>query len=164
MDGENHGKPLLKWDNLGGNTPIFGSTPICLHKQTAFPRTHFLSFVNYLKLLQAYRFVSPGRDDHPIISGIPWPMLFDYMTSRSSQKQNCWSPAVQQKNPGITKKKNVLSMYDGCHWRGRLGVWKFEFLRQFRAIIIIINSSKGRYLFGGQIFVGQRKTARRKIF
>ena len=29
MDGENHGKPELKMDDLGGKNPtIFGSTPI----------------------------------------------------------------------------------------------------------------------------------------
>ena len=28
MDGENNGKPLLKWDDLG--VPLFLETPICL--------------------------------------------------------------------------------------------------------------------------------------
>ena len=28
MDGENNGKPYEQMDDLGGNTPIFGSTPI----------------------------------------------------------------------------------------------------------------------------------------
>ena len=37
MDGENKGKPLSKWDDLGGvNTPIFGSTPTWILKCMAF--------------------------------------------------------------------------------------------------------------------------------
>ena len=30
MDGENNGKPYFLMDELGGPTPIFGLTPICL--------------------------------------------------------------------------------------------------------------------------------------
>ena len=28
MDGENHGKPYVQMDDLGGNTPIFGNTHV----------------------------------------------------------------------------------------------------------------------------------------
>ena len=35
MDGENHGKPYEQMDDLGGNTPIFGSTPISFLKTIA---------------------------------------------------------------------------------------------------------------------------------
>ena len=31
MDGEHNGKPLKKWDDLGGPTPIFGNTHILLY-------------------------------------------------------------------------------------------------------------------------------------
>ena len=31
MDGENNGKPLLKWDDLGG-PPLFLETPIYIYK------------------------------------------------------------------------------------------------------------------------------------
>ena len=31
MDGENNRKPYEQMGDLGGNTPIFGSTPISLH-------------------------------------------------------------------------------------------------------------------------------------
>ena len=32
MDGENNGKPLLRWDDLGGKTPIFGNIQIGLNR------------------------------------------------------------------------------------------------------------------------------------
>ena len=34
MDGENNGKPYEQMDDLGGFTPIFGSTPIGRFKST----------------------------------------------------------------------------------------------------------------------------------
>ncbi len=34
MDGENNGKPYEQMDDLGGNTPIFGSTPTWCSKKT----------------------------------------------------------------------------------------------------------------------------------
>ena len=33
MDGENNGKPYVKMDDLGGNTPIFGNARIGLENK-----------------------------------------------------------------------------------------------------------------------------------
>ena len=86
MDGENYGKNPIKMDDLGVNTPIFGSTPICCHlMKRFFSRLHDSDLISLQVMGWKPSQGGPWRCGDVCIPTYPWGGPFPCNTGNT-----CW--------------------------------------------------------------------------